>query len=352
MINSVQYLQSIHFSTLTFQEKCEIKHRGRPTPMLDIKQSSTSRQKEYTRSFNSEVYKKFEWLSGCDIKNALFCFPCILFGGDSSWTQKGITDLRKLHEKINKHAKSEKHLNNSVNIAMLRRANIEESLSSAHKQAIERHNNDVRKNREVLSRIIDCIKFCGINELALRGHNENADSDNQGIFLNLIKYTGEIDSLFKSHLETSSPFKGISKTIQNELLECMLEVFREEILSEIEETEFVSVLADETTDISEKFQLVIVLRYCNKEGKVVERFYGFFNPTGQDANSISECILSQLEVILKSKKDKLIGQSYDGAAVMERCIKWGASKNHGLLQICIFCALLCPSIKFDNGKRS
>ena len=67
--------------------------------MLDIKQCSTNRQKEYTRRFNCDVYKKFEWLSGCDIKNALFCFPCLLFGGDACWTQKGISDLRKLKKR-------------------------------------------------------------------------------------------------------------------------------------------------------------------------------------------------------------------------------------------------------------
>ena len=122
--------------------------------------------------------------------------------------------------------------------------------------------------------------------------------------------------MFKSHLESSSPFKGLSKTVQNELLDCMLDVFREEILAEIEGSEFISVLADETTDISEKFQLVIVVRYCNKEGKAMERFWGFFNPTGQDANSISECILSQLETMLKNKKDKLFRQNCDGVSVM------------------------------------
>ncbi|KAJ4430765.1 hypothetical protein ANN_19356 [Periplaneta americana] len=54
---------------------------------------------------------------------------------------------------------------------------------------------------------------------------------------------------------------------------------KEELLAEIEEAEFVSVLADETTDISKRFQLVIVVRYCNKEGKAAEKFWGFFNPT-------------------------------------------------------------------------
>lgn len=122
--------------------------------------------------------------------------------------------------------------------------------------------------------------------------------------------------MLKSHLESASFFKGTSNIIQNELLECMLEVCREHILAEVAEAEFVAVMADETTDISDVFQLVLVLRYCDNRGCPVERFWGFFEPSGQNATSIAECILSQLTVILKNEREKLIGQTYDGAAVM------------------------------------
>lgn len=39
-----------------------------------------------------------------------------------------------------------------------------------------KHNEQVTKNRYILKRIINCIKFCGKRELALRGHNEKDDS--------------------------------------------------------------------------------------------------------------------------------------------------------------------------------
>ena len=68
-----------------------------------------------------------------------------------------------------------------------------------------------RKSRtidNILSRIIDCIKFCGAFELALKGHDETPDSQNLGVFLGLMHFTAELDSAMKNHLEDSSVFRG------------------------------------------------------------------------------------------------------------------------------------------------
>ncbi|XP_063818962.1 zinc finger MYM-type protein 1-like isoform X2 [Pseudophryne corroboree] len=314
--STVQGLKSIQFSRLTLAKQCEVKKRGRPTPLLDIKQRSVSRKKEYTRNFNLDIYKNHEWLCGCDVQNALFCFPCLLFGGDAAWTDKGISDLKRLNEKIKKHTATEKHVNNSLNLALLGSVSVRTCISDAHKEMIERHNAQVHKNREILSRIINCIKFCGINELALWKHDDGKESEDPGTFVELLKYTSEIDSLLTDHLASSSTCNWTSKSVQNDLLACMLDVYREYVLEEVMQAEFIGVMADETTDVTSAFQLALVLRYCDGNGNPVERFWGFFVPTGQDANAISECILSQLDVILKSEKHKLIGQSYDGAAAM------------------------------------
>lgn len=69
-------------------------------------------------------------------------------------------------------------------------------------------------------------------------------------------------------------FKGTSKTIQNELLECILEICHDHITSEIKESSYVAVMADDTTDILEQIQTVIVFRY-KLRGVVYERFWGF-----------------------------------------------------------------------------
>lgn len=47
-----------------------------------------------------------------------------------------------------------------------------------------------------------------------------------------------------------------------------------------------------------------------------ERFWGFFNPESQDAEALSKVIMEQLQIVLKDNTEKLIAQTYDGAAVM------------------------------------
>jgi len=59
-----------------------------------------------------------------------------------------------------------------------------------------------------LSKIIDCIRFCGAFELALRGHDETADSVNPGIFTGIINFTAELVYALKTHLEKATVFKG------------------------------------------------------------------------------------------------------------------------------------------------
>ncbi|CAH2020209.1 unnamed protein product [Acanthoscelides obtectus] len=72
-------------------------------------------------------------------------------------------------------------------------------------------------------------RFCGAFELALRGHDEKENSENRGIFKELVNFSAELDNELKVHIQSAKLFKGTSKTTQNELLECMLDVYHEEV---------------------------------------------------------------------------------------------------------------------------
>lgn len=61
----------------------------------------------------------------------------------------------------------------------------------------------VDKDKYILSRIIDAIRFHGALELVLRGHDESEDSDNHGLFKGLINYTAALDTLLKDHWKTA-----------------------------------------------------------------------------------------------------------------------------------------------------
>ena len=122
---------------------------------------------------------------------------------------------------------------------------------------MRQHNAEVDKNRHILSKIIDCVRFFGAFELALRGHDESEDSDNPGIFRGLVDLVASLNKALEDHLKTATVFKGTSKTIQNELLDCMLSILQDVIVDEVRSAEFLAIQADETTDVATECQLVL-----------------------------------------------------------------------------------------------
>ncbi|CAH1993665.1 unnamed protein product [Acanthoscelides obtectus] len=200
-------------------------------------------------------------------------------------------------------------MNNVFSFSILGKLNIRTQLNSAYRNDLIKHNNQVDKNRYVLNKIINCIRFCGAFELALRGHDEKENSENRCIFKELVNFSAELDNELKVHIQSAKLFKGTSKTTQNELLECMLDVYHEEVKKEIANSPFVAVIADETTDVACEFQYL-----C--KGQPVERFWRFYVPDGHDAKSIAACVLNVVNPLIDQNPNKLIAQSYDGASVM------------------------------------
>ncbi|KAL4132165.1 hypothetical protein QTP88_009372 [Uroleucon formosanum] len=194
------------------------------------------------------------------------------------------------------------------------KAKPETCLSDAYKQSIEKHNESVKNNRYVLSRLIDATCFLAKQEFSFRGHDEQVTSINRGNYVELIHLMGTLDPKLSGHLSTSTVFSGLSGDIQNDLIQSISNVLLKTIKNEIEHTNFVSIIMDETTDIMSKSQLSTILRYVTNEG-VEERFLGFVDVShDRSAKCLAEhvfCLLNEYKCI-----DKLVAQTYDGAAVM------------------------------------
>ncbi|KAJ4441037.1 hypothetical protein ANN_10886 [Periplaneta americana] len=151
-------------------------------------------------------------------------------------------------------------------------------------------------------------------QLAFQGHDETENSVNRGNYVELLKYTAEYDPLLAEHLETSTMFKGISNRIQNDLIQAVGSTVLSAIKQEIIEVPFVAVMVDETSDVANKAQFSIVLLYVH-EGEIKERFLGFCDiSSDKHAQAIAELIRHFLSEF--GCNEKLIAQTYDGAATM------------------------------------
>lgn len=268
-MNSITFLKKHPFGNMRLEDKIDIKKLGPPRPDIHNPQKG--------RKFSKDWYEKCEWLAGDALTEKVYCFPCFLFGPaakQKAWSE-GINDWQHLTEKTKRHEAADSHIINATRLALLGLTDIRASLSQAEQVKNSLHNKEVAHNRYILSRIIDCIKFCGAFELALRGHDETPDSANPGVFLGLVNFTAELDVIIKTHLETATVFRGTSNTIQNELLSIMLSVCRDLIREEIKATDYLAVISDDTTDVTTQSQNVLVFRYVDKEGSVQERFWTF-----------------------------------------------------------------------------
>ncbi|XP_063289993.1 zinc finger MYM-type protein 1-like [Pelobates fuscus] len=315
-MNFVDELLKKPFQNMTFQERLEVKRLGPHQPHIVIKQSSKERGKEINRKFSQQWFEKKKWLCASISKSALFCFPCLLFGGDAPWTKSGVIDIKHLPDKIKKHEACTTHIENCLKLGTFGTVDIGTQVNRTFLISIRKHNEEVDRNRHILSKLIDCIRFCGTFELSLCGTKKSEWSSNNGVYLELVDFVASIDTAMEQHLKTSAVFKGIFKTIQNELLDCMFDVIRQVILQELKEAEFIAVQVNEITNMVIRTQSALVYRYIHKN-KVIERFFGFTAVEGSYAETTAASVLENLTMVFPEPNDKkrLIAQSYDGISM-------------------------------------
>ncbi|KAM3858201.1 zinc finger MYM-type protein 1 [Diretmus argenteus] len=304
------------FSRLLFEEKRQVVQDGRPTPeLLDLHQR---KGQKIVRTFQTDWYKRKDWLCGCATVNRLFCFPCLLFGGSTTdnnvWTTAGYCDLNNLPSAIAKHEKSVVHIQSQIALKTFGHNRIDLALDEQRRLNVNMHNEKVKQNREILKSLIDVVCFLGNQELAFRGNDEGESSSNRGNYIELLHLIASKDANLASHLASSTVFTGTSNRIQNDLIEAIADVLREDIKEELSVAQFIAVEVDESTDITNKAQLSVILRYVSGS-EVKEAFLGFDDVSDdRRATAITNYVFAVLDKF--NCAQKLVAQTYDGASVM------------------------------------
>ena len=320
MASSVDKLLKTPFAKLPFHEKLEVKAMGRETPAIDLEctvpPSTKSNIAGYKRKFHADNYARYPWLTACPKRTKLFCFPCLLFDSDrgSQWSNGGFHSLSNLSKSANAHSKKSSHKSSVIALERLGKERIDIVLSQARAEDVKTHNEEVERNREIISRLVDCVRFLASHELAFRGNDEGELSFNRGNYVDLTRLIAKYDPLLNSHFKSCTVFSGDSSLIQNDIIDCISLCMKENIVAELRDAEFVSIQADEATDVTVQSQFSLSVRYV-KDAIVVERFLGFFNVSGQtNSTSLAKFVIAKINELEIGAK--LIGQSYDGASTM------------------------------------
>ncbi|XP_047105419.1 52 kDa repressor of the inhibitor of the protein kinase-like [Schistocerca piceifrons] len=189
------------------------------------------------------------------------------------------------------------------------------------------------KNRRRLKAIVETILLCGRQEIALRGCRDsgvvgiNEPAHNDGNFRALLRFRARSgDEALKNHLLTQnihSRAMYTSSGIQNEVSELCGNAIQPQVLKRVKKAGFFTELTDETRDISRQEQLALCLRYVDcPSGKssIMEDFLDFIYVEDVSAQALGNTIITHL-LSYNLDMDKLVGQGFDGAAIMSGQIR-------------------------------
>ncbi|KAF2889370.1 hypothetical protein ILUMI_16803 [Ignelater luminosus] len=179
------------------------------------------------------------------------------------------------------------HVAASVFLITFGKTGIDCCLSQAFEESVDKFNENVKKKRHTVSRLIDAVFYLGMQELAFRGHDESADCHNGGNYVELLYLLAQQDERLNNHLQASMVFSGTFNDSQNDLIEAISSLMIEAIKKEIAHTSFIAIIMDDTTDISNTLQLVEVVSAVKNDPDELSRSKTE-NPTEWDHGLVQE----------------------------------------------------------------
>ena len=284
-----------------------------------------------------EYFTTFDFIIYSKLQDGLYCLACMFF---PTKPEKGMrakllietpyrnwkdcrSDLSN-HATLQYHTISMTKMRSFIKTMAKPSARIDMQISS---QVTEQ----VSTNRAILKSIIKCLEVCGRQGISLRGHRDDGsnmtssdDVCNKGNFKALVKLCAESgDHTLQQHLATCARNATyVSKTSQNQLLDCMKEFIQSKIVSNVKNQAvgaLYGIMADEVTDVGNWEQLGILLRYVDNNVPV-EKLLAYVRCDTITGDAISDNII---QTLTQNGLDpsKCRSQTYDGAGNMAGCQK-------------------------------
>lgn len=166
---------------------------------------------------------------------------------------------------------------------------------------------EMEESKKALLKIFSSILYLTRQGLAIRGHTDENSNLQQ-----LLTLRSEDSCELKNWLSRTK-YKWISHEVQNEMISLLSKCVQKNLIGQIKNCKYYSIILDETTDSSCKEQVSICFRIVDKKLNVFELFLGFFETKFTDAATLYSLltnVLSQFELDLSDCR----GQCYDGAA--------------------------------------
>lgn len=319
--------------TISDSQRCYIvkmraENEYEPDLSKSLREGRTLTKGWFTRKLGNGTKVKRSWLGYSETRNALYCIPCRLFSNTIPLTEaklsslcknEGFVSWKKLSDKIPDHDTAPYHQNCFGQWRALE-ATLLPGKGGIDKKLQDQINKEISHWKSVLHSIIDAILFLAKQGKSFRGTHETKDfgAPDSGSFLNTIDLISRYNVHLCQHIERHK--KGqvsyFSHQIQDEFLNIIATEIRTDIVKDINNAKYYSLIFDCTPDISHNEQMTEILRYVKpNSSEVEESFLDFFTVSNKTGEGLTQEILEKVE------KDGLDinncrGQSYDNGANM------------------------------------
>ena len=200
-------------------------------PIMDFG-ITKKKQGKQIRSFKSNWFSEYTWLTFCIPRKRVFCFYCrtatsktlVTYStkGEISFTQVGFNNWKKAKERFRDHEHSQTHRGACLKHSALQQPSVH-SLLNSQKQG------DQNKHRQMLFTQLTSLKYLMRQGLAVRGHDEE-----EGNLSQLLKCRSQDKTDIGEWLKNGT---YQSHDINNEIIQLMANQLLRGLLDEIRSAE-------------------------------------------------------------------------------------------------------------------
>ena len=309
------------------------------------------------RRLNGDHLKRFKWLAVSRLgdRSGVWCSTCVLFGGGEGGGRGGsrnqplgklvlrplvdFSDLTGKNGALTIHENTEYHRTSAVRATEFAARRHRPQLDVAV-QVETASKREVERNRAIISSIVETVRLAAMQNIPFRGHRDDGRIDpsgqypdtNDGNFRMLLRFRIRSgDTALQKHLmEAAGNALYTSKQTQNAILQDMATLIKKDIAQRVSRSKIWALMADETTDRSNREQLAVVVRYVDDlQGQMVIRedpvgLIDVFATLRQLTNEMEKRMSGEnlARVITAALAEMhldsgtMVAQCYDGAACM------------------------------------
>ena len=250
------------------------------------------------------------------------CWSIIVFIGKVT---RGFSNWKDATTGFKNHVKSSCHREAVEVLVTLPATTWDVGEHLSHEHAVQKVN-----NQQALLQVLSSARFLSRQGLTFRGDGDESDSN----LKQLLCLQSEKDHNLAHWLKQKKNVYT-SRQIQNEMIKTLgLQVLRN-IATDIHNSPFVTVMADESTDASNREQFTVIIRRVSEDLQVDEEFIGVYQTSTTDA-AILAALIKGFFIRLNVSMKKLRGQSFDGASAISGYRTGVAKRIHDIEPRAVF----------------